>query len=144
MTGVVLHIDLRPYRGLASRRFRPCRFKRRCCSGALQAYMLPEAWVVDRTLLSWTATCALIGRSLLYVLQATSLVPTQLEALLTSWVVAIRGKLRPRLIWYWKFTVLIRDGTTTIFFCLARPVVHFPGPSVIQFLILGQFGPANY
>ena len=36
-----------------------------------------------------------------------------------------------------------RDGKMTIFFGPARPVVPLPGPArpVIQFLILGPFGP---
>ena len=36
-----------------------------------------------------------------------------------------------------------RDGKMTIFFGPARPEVPFPGPArpVIQFLILGPFGP---
>ena len=39
----------------------------------------------------------------------------------------------------------IRDGKTTIFFGPARPVVPIPGPvrPVIQFLILGPFGPSK-
>ena len=57
---------------------------------------------------------------------------------------------------YLKLTVLLlivnvssyitfRDGKTTIFFGPALLVVPFPGPArpVIQFLILGPFGPAK-